>query len=403
MSNAILTLGDITREVLTLLVGELSFAKNVNRQYDSRFGITGAKIGATANIRKPPRYTVGTGAAITTQSHTEQIVPVVLDTQANVGVEFTSADLALSLDDFSDRVLKPAARHLAAKIDSDGLYKMYKATYNQVGTPGTAFTSLDLFYDAMIKLQNNLAGLDELKMVVNTRTWTKASSLMMNLFAPKSGDEVIKNFVAKAIGFDWYMDSNVVTHTCGAFGSGTKAVAGAGQSGSTMSIDGLPVSTTGAVKVGDVFTIAGVYAVQPNTKVVLPELQQFVVTADATSDVTGAATIGFQPAIVTTGAYQNVSAEPADDAEVVFAGTAGGSYQLGLAFHPDAYVLATAKLESSAASPENIVQEYDPETGIAVTFERWRDARSGTDVNRVDVLYGWKELRPELAVRVVNA
>lgn len=326
-----------------------------------------------------------------------------LDTQANVGVEFTSADLALSLDDFSARVLKPAARHLAAKIDSDGLFKMYQATYNQVGTPGTAFTSLDLFYDAMIKLQNNLAGLDDLSMVVNTRTWTKASSLMMNLFAPKSGDEVIKNFVAKAIGFDWYMDSNVVTHTPGNFGAGAKTVNGAGQSGATLAITGLPASTIGAVKVGDVFTIAGVFAVQPNTKVVLPDLQQFVVVADATSAAGGTATLSIQPAIVTSGAYQNVSAGPATGAAITFAGTANTPYQLGLAFHPDAYVLATAKLESSAASPENIIQEYDPETGIAVTFERWRDARSGTDLNRVDVLYGWAALRPELAVRVVNA
>lgn len=401
MANTILTLGDITREVLSLLIGELSFARNVNRQYDSRFGITGAKIGATANIRKPPRYTVGSGAAITTQSQTETTVPVTLDTQKNIGVEFTSADLTLSLDDFSNRVLKPAARRLANEIDADGLMKMYKATYNQVGSPGSAFTSLDLFYDAMVKLQNNLAGVDDLKMVINTRTWTKASSLLTNVFAPKSGDDIIKNFASDAIGFKWYMDSNIINHTVGAYGAGPLSVSGAGQSGSTLAVAGL-TATTGTLKAGDVFTIAGCFAVHPNTKAVINELQQFVVVSDATANGSGIATLTISPGIVTTGAYQNVSAAPANTATVTVAGASGSTYTMGLAFAPDAYVLATAKLESSAASPENIEQVYDPETGLSITFERWRDARAGTDVNRVDVLYGWAALRPELGCRVVS-
>jgi len=167
--------------------------------------------------------------------------------------------------------------------------------------------------------------------------------------------------------------------------------------------DGIAVgnSVTGVLKVGDIFTIAGCFAVHPNTKAVLPELQQFVVTADANSNGSGVATVSIAPGIVTSGAYQNVSAGPADTAVVTVAGASASTYTLGLAFAPDAYVLATAKLESSAASPENIVQEVDPETGIAVTFEKWRDARAGTDVNRIDVLFGWSALRPEIGCRVV--
>lgn len=402
MANAILTLGDISREVLMLLVGELSFARNVNREYDSRFGITGAKIGATANIRKPPRYTVGYGAAITTQSHVEQTIPVVLDKQANIAVEFTSADLTLSLDDFGARFLKPAARRLANEIDAVGLQEMYRGTWNQVGSPGSAFTSLDLFYDAMVKLQSNLAGVDDLKMVINTRAWTKASNLMMNLFAPKSGDEIIKGYVANALGFSWYMDSNLINHTVGSYGAGPLAINGAGQTGSTLVVDGL-TATTGNLKRGDVFTIDGVYAVHPNTKAVINELQQFVVTADATANGAGSVSLSIAPAIVTSGAYQNVSAGPADGATVTVAGASGSTYTLGLAFAPDAYVLATAKLQSSAATPENITSEVDPDTGIALTTELWRDGRSGTDIFRIDTLFGWSVLRPEIGVRVVTA
>jgi hypothetical protein len=279
---------------------------------------------------------------------------------------------------------------------------MYKATWNQVGSPGSAFTSLDLFYDAMVKLQNNLAGLDDLKMVVNTRTWTKASSLLMNLFAPRSGDDIIKNWVANAIGFQWFMDSNIINHTVGSYGAGPLAVMGGSQTGSSLAIDGL-TNTTGTLRQGDVFTIAGVYAVQPNTKAVLPDLQQFVVMSNVTASGSGAVTVSIAPSIVTSGAYQTVSAGPADNAVVTVAGAAGSTYTMGLAFAPDAYVLATAKLESAAASPENLVQEYDAETGLSVTFERWRDARAGTDVNRLDILFGWAALRPELACRVVTA
>lgn len=403
MTNTILTLGDITREVLMLLIGELSFARNVNRQYDSRFGITGAKIGATANVRKPPKYTVGSGAAITTQDHTEQIVPVVLDTQKNIGVEFSSADLTLSLDDFSKRFLQPAARRLATEIDADGMLKMYKQTYNQVGTAGSAFSSLDLFYDAMVVLQNNLTGVDDLKMVLPTRAWTKASSLMMNLFAPKSGDEIIKGFVANAIGFEWYMDSNVIVHQVGTHGASTKSVNGAGQSGSTLNIQGLPVSQAAALRQGDVFTIAGCYAVHPLTGATLPELQQFVVTADVTSNGSGQAAVPIAPAIVLSGAYKNVSAGPAASATITIAGASASQYTVALAFGADAYVLATAKLTSDNGNADNIVSVVDEETGIALTFERWRDGRAGTTINRVDVLYGWAALRPETACRVVTA
>jgi hypothetical protein len=399
-SQALITIGDMSRESLMLLVGELSFARNVNRQYDSRFGISGAKIGSTANIRKPPQYVVGTGAAITTQAQNEQSVPVVLDTQVNISVEFTSSELSLSLDDFSERVLKPSIRQLAAYIDNAGLQKLYKTVYNQVGTPGTPFASTQIFYDAMVKLQDNLAGMGDLKMIVNTESWTKASGFLTNVFAPKSGDDIIKNYVSSALGFDWFMESNIVVHTAGARGAGAVTVVGAGNVGSTLPITGLPLSTAGALKAGDIFTIANVFAVQARTKVTLPRLQQFVVVNDVTSDGAGAASVVVSPAIVTTGAYQNVSVGPAASAAITFAATSAQSYQVGLALHPDAFVLATAPLSSSAAFPENISTVTDEETGLSITVEKFRDGRAGTDLYRFDILFGFSPLRPELACRL---
>jgi hypothetical protein len=401
-SQALITIGDMSRESLMLLVGELSFARNVNRQYDSRFGISGAKIGATANIRKPPQYLVGTGAAITSQAQNEQSVPVVLDTQANIAVEFTSAELSLSLDDFSERVLKPSIRQLAAYIDNAGLQKLYKTVYNQVGTPGTPFASTQIFYDSMVKLQDNLAGMGDLKMIVNTESWTKASGFLTNVFAPKSGDDIIKNYVSTALGFDWFMESNVVVHTAGARGAGAVTVVGAGNVGSTLPITGL-TATLGTLKAGDIFTIANVFAVQARTKAVLPRLQQFVVVNDVTADGAGAATLTISPAIVTTGAYQNVSAGPAASAAITFAATSAQSYQIGLAMHPDSFVLATAPLSSSAAFPENISTVVDDETGLSITVEKFRDGRAGTDLYRFDVLFGFAPLRPELACRLATS
>lgn len=402
MANTILTIGDITRECLMVMTGALSFTKNVNRQYDDRFAKTGAKIGQTANVRIPPKFTVGSTAAVTAQDLTESTIPVKMDKQRNIAIEVTSADLTLSLDDFSKRFIEPAAKQIAAQIDKEGM-QLYKSVYNAVGTAGTAFTALDLFYNAMVKLQDNLAGTDDLKIVVGSRAWTKASQLMMSFFAPRNGDDVVKNYVGNALGFDWYMDANQIVHTVGTHGGSAKTINGAGQTGSTLSVTGFGLSQAGALKAGDIFTIAGVYSVNPLTKDVLPDLQQFVVTTDAASNGSGVCSLTISPSIVVSGASQNVSAGPAAGATVTVIGASATTYQLGLAFHKDAFAFVTAPLQSLAANSSNIYTETDPDTGVTITVEKFRDGRSGSDVFRVDVLFGFSPLRVELATRLITA
>lgn len=402
-TNTILTVGDLAPEALMLLVGELTFARLVNRQYDNRFGITGAKIGATANVKKPPLFTVGSGAAVTTQNFEQTSVPVVLDTQSNIAVEFSSADLTLSLNSFSTDVLMPAVRKLAAQIDFNGISTMYKHVYNQVGTPGTAISSVETFYDAMAKLQDNLAGTDDLLILADQRTLNKASSLIATtMWAPRTNDDIVKSYVSDALNFEWHLNSNVIRHTVGAWGAGTTLIKGAAQTGASITMDGFAPSAT-VLKAGDVFTIAGVNAVHPLSKQDLGVLQQFVVTSAATSDGAGNVTVAISPAIVTSGKSQNVSVGPADNAAVTVAGASGTTYGISLAMHPDAFVLATAPLSSEAAASGSVKTVSDPDTGLSITLEMWRDGRAGTDVFRLDCLYGYSPLRPELAVRIAAA
>ena len=399
MANSILTLQDITRESLRVLVGELNFVTNINREFDSRFGVSGAKIGYTTNVRIPPRYLVGTGAAITAQDHVETIVPVALTDQWNIGVEFTQADLAVSMDDFSDRFVRPAMKQLAAAIDQAGLSRMYKKVANQVGTPGTAFSSISIFFDAYDRLASFLAPLEDLKMTVNSRAYTKAAQLVTNLFTPSLNDDVVKNYIGDAFGFSWYLNQQVATHTVGAYGAGTLAINGAAQSGSTLVADGFANSAV-VLKAGDVFTIAGVFAVNPATGSTYDFLQQFVVGSDVTSNGAGQVSIAVTPALIATGAQKTVSALPADNAVITVAGAAGSSYPVNLAFDRDAFAFVSAPL---AAEGGMSVMEVDEDSGLGIRLVRFYDGRSDLTLTRVDCLGGFAALRPSTACRIVTS
>src|SRR4051812_18395394 len=111
----------ITNEALMVLENELTFASEVNRDYDPQFAVVGAKIGNVVNARRPARFVGTTGPALNVEDFNETYVPVTLTTQFHVDTQFTTQDLALSVDRFSDRVLKPAIAAIGNKIDRDGL------------------------------------------------------------------------------------------------------------------------------------------------------------------------------------------------------------------------------------------------------------------------------------------
>lgn len=400
MANTLLTIDMITREALMILKNNLVFTRYVNRNFGSEFGKDGAKIGDTLRIRKPPRYTVRSGTALSTQDVTEDYTSIQLSNQKGVDVTFTSKELALSIDEFSDRILKPAIAQIANQVDYDGMAQ-YLNVYNSEGTPGTVPNALLTYLNAGVKLSNSGAPVDGLRrMVIGAQMQATLVDTLKGLF--QSSTEIKSQYeqgkMGTTAGFEFAMSQNVYTHTVGPLG-GTPLVNGASQTGATLVTDGWTASAASRLKQGDVFTIANVYAVNPMTRASTGALQQFVVTADVSSDGSGNASIPISPSIVTSGATQTVNSSPADNAAITVVGAASTATPQGLAFHRDAFALATAPLPV----PQGVDmagQKSDPQTGLSIRMIRQYAISTDTFPCRLDILYGWKTIRPELACRV---
>ena len=333
----------ITRESLRILKNEISFVKGVNRQYDGKFAQEGAKIGSVINIRKPVRYEVSDGQALVLQNQTDQSVALTLDSQKHVGFQFSSKEMSLNIEDFSKRYLKPAVVALANKLDFDGLDR-YKAVYNSTGTPGTTPNTFAHLTDAGTKLSNMATPVDDNRCAVfNPAAHGALSDALKGLFHSTNeiAEQYRKGLMGIAAGFMNKLDQNVKQHTVGAY-AGTPLVNGASQTGSSLVTDGW-TSGSSTLNEGDVFTIADVYAVNPQNRQSTGQLQDFVVTATI-SDTTGDKTIAISPAITTSGAYQTVDSSPANNAAITVKGTASTAYPQNLAYHKDAFVLGCADL-----------------------------------------------------------
>lgn len=392
----------ITNEALMVLENNLTFAKGVNRQYDDSFGQSGAKIGDTLNIRKPVRYLGRSGPTLSVEDATETQVPLQLGTQFGVDINFTSKDLTLSIDDFSDRFIKPAVATVANKIDLDGL-ALYKDVFQAVGTAGTVPSTFKTFTDAGAKLDYAAAPRDgQRSVVIDPGAQSAVVDALKGLFQSSSeiADQYKSGNMGLAAGFKWSMDQNINVHTFGPQG-GTPLVNGASQSGASLVTDGWTAAAASRLKKGDVFTIAGVYAVNPQSRQSTGSLQQFVATADVSSDGSGNATIPISPSIVASGSQQTVSAVPADNAAITVYATASQLTPQHLAYHRDAFVLGCADL----LLPKGVdmaARVSDKKLGMSVRMVRAYDINNDAFPCRLDVLYGWKTVRPELACRIMG-
>lgn len=403
MANTLLTIDMITKEALRILENNLTFTKGVNRQYDSQFANSGAKIGDTLRIRKPPRWTVRDGATLSAQDATDESVSLVLDKQKGVDFQFTSKELALSIDDFAERYLKTAMAAVANKIDYDGL-TLYQNVYNAVGTPATPPSALLTFANGKVKMSDDGCPQDNMiSAVVGAQVEANLVDAAKALF--HAGKELEKQYEEGKMGMfggmKFSMDQNINTHTVGALG-GTPLVDGATQTGASLVTKGWSNSITNVVKVGDIFTIAGVFHVNPQSKISTGVLQQFVVTANASSGAsTGPATISISPSIVTSGATQTVSASPADNAALTVLGAGAAVSPQHLIYHRDAFALGCADLDlprgvdfASRVSSDKV--------GLSVRIVRAYDIVNDRFPCRIDVLYGWKAIYPQLACRVAG-
>lgn len=405
MSNTFLTPSMITLEALSVLKNNLTFTKLVNRRFDDKFGVEGAKIGDTVNVRKPPRYVGRTGAAISVEDIKQTSVPVQLSTQYGCDINFTSKDLLLSIERFSEDILGPAVATIANKIDYDGL-QLYKSVPNVVGAAGTVpqSTTCALTYlQAGVALSNNAAPVDDKRSLVLTPTMEAyAIDGLKGLFNAQKelSEQYRKGRMGTALGFEWYMDQNTGTHVAGPQG-GTPLVNGASQTGATLSTKGWTAAAAARLVKGDVFTVAGVYAVNPQSRQSTGSLQQFVVTADFSSAADGTGSVSIFPSIVTSGATQTVTASPADGAAITVFATASQATPQGLAFHRDAFTFACADLPL----PKGVhmaARMSDADLGISMRLISAYDINTDQFPTRLDVLGGWTALRPELACRIAS-
>lgn len=409
MSNNLLTISKITNEALMVLENELTFTSEVDRNYDDQFAVVGAKIGNTVNVRRPGRFIGTTGPALNVEDFNETSVPVTLSTQFHVDTQFTTQDLALSLDMFSDRVLKPAVAAIANKIDYDGLSTAASNTANIVGTPGTPPSGLITYLTAGAYLDAEGAPRDGRRScIVEPFTGATIVDSLKGLFVPSDviGDQYRKGLMGRdSAGMNWKMDQNVISHTFGSFAGtavcNTSTATGFLTSG-WASTSTISITSTGAVslKAGDVITIDGVYAVNPQNRQAYGsnKLRNFVVTANASG--TGATfNVTVSPAVITGGQFQNVSIPSAGSSAVNFYNKTGAVSPQNIVMHRNAFTLAVADLEL----PEGVHfagRASDKDIGLSMRVVRQYTINNDSIPTRLDVLYGWAPLYPELACRV---
>ena len=409
MANTLLTISMITREALRVLENNLTFTKYVRRDFDDSFGRAGAKIGTVLNIRKPARYAGRTGQGLSIEDATETQVPLVLTTQQGVDIAFTSQDLALSIDDFSDRFIRPAIANIANHIDYDGM-QQYLNVNNVIGTPGTVPNALLTYLQAGQRLDEEAAPRDNLRsLVISPAMQATIIDTLKGLFQESS--EIARQYeegtMGRSIGMKWSMDQNVGINVMGNYGilQPTYTLAG---STATSIVSGNWTVTTSTLLAGNVITFGsgatGVYAVNTQSKASTGALRQFVVTANATATGGGAMTFTISPAIVTSGPFQNVTAAPGNGVSINLLGglsAANVSSPQALAFHKDAFALGSADLPLPGGV-DMAARVADKQLGISIRLVRAYDINTDRFPTRTDVLYGWTTLYPELACRVAS-
>lgn len=392
MSNSLLTISMITREALRLFRNSNAFLQGIDTQLDSEFGKKGAKIGSTLRIRLPNDYTVRTGATANVQNTTENSVALTVANQYGVDMSFSSAELALSLDDFSKRILAPAVNVIAGKLALDVMSSADGGVANFVaktdGSGNILSPDASTFLQAGATLTSNSAPMNGRRIVLDPYTNARTVSALSGLFNPASaiGEQYKSGAMKSALGFEnWMEDQTVLAHTNGAFGTGT-TVAGANQTGNTLVV----AATSGPLNVGDIITVAGVHAINRVTKQSTGALRQFAVTAFVP---TGSTQIPVYPSIVPGNvAYGTVDASPANDAAVTLTSPSGATYRKNLAFVPEAISLVTAELEIPKGVHEAARESYD---GCSMRMVSQYAIQSDTFITRLDLLAGWLFTRPE--------
>lgn len=405
MSNETLTIGMVTREFLAVLENTNKMARTINREYSDRFAIDGAKIGDSVDIRKPSRSVGRDGAAMNIEAFRETSVPLVLNHQFGDDTSFSSKELALNIDDFSKRVLGPKVATVSNMVDRL-CCQQYKKIANFVGTPESIPNTLLTYLLGGAKLDEECTPMDENRYIMMTpKMQVNIVDALKGLFqqAAAIGEQYRTGRMGTAVGFDWIMDQNVVTHRVGPLG-GTPLVNGANQDNtSSLITDGWTAAAANRWLEGDCFNVADVYAVNPQNRDSTGSLRDFVVEVSADSDGSGNLTASIYPSIISSGAFQTVDSIPANNAAITTFGHASSHANkrtpAGMAYHRDFMTLASADLplpddndKAARVSSKKIGYSVRMVRGYIINTDQWPV--------RLDLLCGAAPLYREWACRV---
>ena len=397
MSNSILNIDMITRKSLEILENNLVITRNVNRQYDDSFAVEGAKIGSTLRIRLPDRALVTDGAALQVQDDNEQFTTLTVSSQKHIGINFTSAELTMQLDDFAERVLKPRISQLASTVDAD-VANAYKLIGNSVGSPGNAPATALVLLQAQQKLNENAATMSPRYATVNPAANAALVNGLSGFFNPT--DVISRQFKngmmgEQVLGYEEVnMSQSIKVHT-----TGTRAATG-NTTGAAVTAEGattltLTVGSGETINPGDVFTIADCFAANPQTRESTGSLFQFVALASSTASTT--ATVTVAPMYSAGNALCTMVSLPATGKALIFVGAAGLSYPQNMVYHRDAIAFATADL----LLPQGVdMASRAVHNGISLRVVRQYDINNDRMPCRVDVLYGYNTIRPQMGCRI---
>jgi len=369
-TNSILTPTMITRKALDVLHQKLNFVGNVNRQYDDRFAESGAKIGTSLNIRMPSKYTVKTGASIDHQEHIERSTPLVVSSQYHVDVSFTSVELTMELDDFSERIIDPAMAQLAAKIEGDAFAVAYKSISNYTNATTDSLLTYKYFQKGGANITNALGPLSQRAAHLSPDSQVEFNDAVKGLFQSQENirRQYREGLMGRTGGFDVYENTLVPSHTTGSLAGspltdgatlGTSATTNVWVSQTTLSVNGATSTTT--LNAGDIITIDGVYDCHPETKTTRGKLKTFAVQTAVT--LTTAATsyaVTVSPGLIygSGNAYQNCALSGTtntDNHTVTLIGAVSSGFGQDIQCHKDAFVFATADLEDKLMSPCQVI------------------------------------------------
>ena len=405
MSNTLVTIDMITREALRIAHEKSQFIATTDRQYDDSFAKTGAKIGQTLRVRRPNQYLRTTGSRVMdVQDQSEQNGTITVATQDHVDMRFNSAELALSLDELSQRYIEPAVATLISGIEADYLAYASKRVYNVVGTAGTAITNLSTPGLARARLNQMLAPKDNNRAIqMDSVTMAGLVNGVAAYFNPSKqiSDQYREGLVARTSMADYYENERVWSLSNSSDVTVTTAANAAVTDGGT-NITLASVST--ATTAGMTFTLAGVYACHPETKQSLGYLQPYVVITGGTTTQT------VSPATILTGPRQNVCSAASEQLAITayngtsvtttFFGAASTTYAQPLMYHKEAFQFVTADLPIMDDAHKCVRRTSE---GLSMRVWQASDIRNDELLMRIDILYGMAALRPEWACRMIGA